>query len=82
MNTIERLGEIQRQIEGNDPDLTTLSIGRFSYFPSDGEWERDGKGIGRNKHIKKLRFGNNLGVDLRYHNVSRGEFEAFCTGVA
>ena len=67
----------RRKIEGNDPDLTELNMG--NYLPPDGDWERDGKGVGRNTHIKKLRFGSNL-VD--YVQVRREQFESFCEGLA
>lgn len=71
------LHEIQCQIESNDPDLTKLTIGGGNYRPYDGNWERDGEGIGRNTQINKLVLGNGL-----HDNVSRDQFEAFCEGMA
>ena len=78
----------RRQIESDDPDLTKLTIGDQNdyqlslgegnyYYPHDGDWGRDGKGIGRNTHIKELCFGCGL-----HDNVSRDQFEAFCEGMA
>ena len=74
-----RLHNIRRQIESNDPKLNKLTISDVglsdSYHPHDGDWERDGNGIGSNEHIKELWFG-------RTQNVIREKFEAFCRGIA
>jgi hypothetical protein len=50
------------------------------YYPPDGDWERDGKGIGRNTHIKELWFGDNLPGLPRL--ATRDDIEAFCGGLA
>ena len=73
----------RRQIESNDPDLIKLTINTYNhnYIPYDGDWARDGKGIGRNEHIKELHFGFNLGIVARRHG-GRDNFEAFCAGLA
>ena len=71
---------MRRQFESNYPKLDKLTIGTNVrcnlYLPHDGDWERDGKSIGKNTNIKHLGFGS-----LREH-VSRDEFEAFCKGLA
>ena len=76
-----RLHNIRRQIESNDPKLNKLTISDVglsgSYHPHDGDWERDGNGIGSNEHIKELWFGN-----LDHTHVIREKFEAFCRGIA
>ena len=84
MNNIDSQNEIRRQIESNDPELDKLTIGHnpyrpqsWDYLPPDGDWERDGRGIGNNEHIKELRFER----DLPGH-LSRDKFEAFCRGFA
>ena len=69
--------ELRRKIEDNDPDLTELIMG--NYLPPDGDWERAGKGIGRNTHIKELCFGSNIVDDVQ---VRREQFESFCEGLA
>ena len=56
MNITDRQKKTRRQIKSNDPDLTNLTIEKDNYLPHDGDWERDGKGIGRNEHIKELCF--------------------------
>ena len=76
----------RQQIELNDPALTKLIIipfhycsgGRDAYASPDGDWGRDGKGVGRNAHIKELIFS----TDLRIQNVSRDDINAFCRGLA
>mgnify|MGYP000216674586 CR=1 FL=1 len=63
----------RRQIESNDPQLKKLWIGRLHYRPTDEDWERGGKAVGENTHIKELR----LDYDNDASNV-----EAFCGGLA
>ena len=66
------------QIENNDPELKKLTIGPSNYLPPDGDWERVGQGIGRNEHIKELRFGERFIEDATH----RAEFKSFCEGLA
>ena len=79
---IERLKKIRRRIEENDPKLVKLAIyiGESytecdMYRPHDGDWERDGKSVGRSIHIKELVLGD-------HDSVSRHEYEVFCEGMA
>ena len=74
---IDRQKDTRRQIESNDPELGKLTIDYYNYYPHDGNWERDGLGIGRNTHIKELHFASHL-----HSVVDRGQFEAFCRGLA
>ena len=74
---IDRQKDTRRQIESNDPELGKLTIDYYNYYPHDGDWGRDGLGIGRNERIKELSFGYYLPGRVR-----RDEFEAFCTGLA
>ena len=67
------------RIESNDPELNKLTISPHSYHPLDGDWERDGRSIGRNEHIKELCFANNLAQN---NYVSRDDILAFCGGIA
>ena len=46
--------EMRLQIESNDPSLTELNIGGYSYTPRDGNWESLGAAIGRNTHLIEL----------------------------
>lgn len=94
MNKMRRQSlQTRHQIEIDDPELDKLVIGRVprfadnthwpftnwkNYHPHDGDWERDGEGVGRNTHIKELSFGNGL----NNFGGSRVEFEAFCRGFA
>lgn len=47
----------------DDPEIDKLTIGWNSsrwvdgYRPHDGDWERDGKAIGKNTKIRGLTFG-------------------------
>ena len=51
----------RRQIVNNDPELRRLFVGgRHGYNPPDGDWERDGKGIGKNTHIKEIDFSRDM----------------------
>ena len=68
---------MRRQIEGNDPELNTLYIDKYNYLPPDGDWERDGKSIGRNDHIRELRFGEYEGI-----NMGEDDFVAFYAGLS
>jgi hypothetical protein len=47
------------------------------YVPLDGDWERDGKGIGNNTHIKELYVGSDV-VD----RSNADGFETFSRGLA
>ena len=75
--------KLRQRIESNDPNLTKLTIDTRSidylpnYLPHDGDWARDGEGIGRNEHIKELCFGSGMASA-----VGRTDFEAFCSGLA
>lgn len=84
--TVDERKQIRRQFEGNDPELTTLTIGYETsryvfrgkyYFPPDGNWERDGITIGRNTQITQL----NIESDI-FRCANRDEFEAFCHGIS
>ena len=68
--------KIRGQIESNDAGLVELTVSQANYYPLDGDWERDGKGIGRNTHIKELYFGTSF-LD---NAPQRAEFESFCEG--
>ena len=70
----QRNESTRRQIESNDPQLKKLWIGsRHFYRPTDEDWERGGKAVGENTHIKELR--------LNYDNDA-SNVEAFCGGIA
>ena len=75
----KRREDTRRQIESNDPDLTKLTIDTYqnNYLPHDGDWARDGKGIGRNEYIKELCFDSGMASA-----IDRTDFEAFCAGLA
>ena len=64
MNITDRQKKARRQIESNDPDLTNLTINKNNYRPHDGDWERDGQGIGNNEHMKELSLGGLASSDL------------------
>mmetsp|Transcript_3533 Transcript_3533/g.7806 ORF Transcript_3533/g.7806 Transcript_3533/m.7806 type:complete len:570 (-) Transcript_3533:85-1794(-) len=49
---------VRYKFEHDDPNLIKLKIGVQDYFPDphDIDWERDGKSIGRNTHVRELSF--------------------------
>ena len=69
----------RQQIESNDSKLDRLVMGNaaLGYVPLDRDWERDGKGIGKNTHIKQLFLGSDV-ID----RSNADAFEAFCRGLA
>lgn len=75
------LKETRRQIESNDPRLGRLFVGQSAanYYPHDGDWGRDGRGIGENEHIKELLLSSDLGS---LASLRQDDFRAFCDGIA
>jgi hypothetical protein len=46
--------EVRRQIEDDDPNLTSLSVGDYDFQLSDGDWAGLGRAIGRNTHLNEI----------------------------
>ena len=68
--------KVIRQIESYDPNLVKLKIEHRSYFPHDNDWQRDGKSIGRNTHLKELDFFYSC------DEVTKEDIEKFLRGVS
>ena len=71
-------GKLLRQIESDDPDLVKLKIGHADeYFPDD----RFGKAIGKNSHLKELRFLGLAATPFRRERVTKEDFDKFFRGL-
>lgn len=51
------LDKVMRKIEGNDPTFTVLEVGSTNegyLLPPDNNWDRFGRAIGNNSHLKEM----------------------------
>ena len=76
--------ELRRRIENNDPSLDKLAISTFryddfgqqTYLPAtDDDWKRDGVAVGKNTHIKRIKFKLPSWLE-------KDAFRIFCEGMA
>ena len=57
--------EVMRKIEGNDPFFTTLEVGSSDegyHLPPGDDWDRFGRAIGNNTHLKELSLHDSDGA--------------------
>ena len=57
--------EVMRKIEGNDPTFTTLEVGSSDegyHLPPGDDWDRFGRAIGNNTHLKELSLHDSDGA--------------------
>lgn len=82
-----KIKHIRRRLENNDPRVVKLTISKgCSYEPPDGDWERDGRSVGANTHLKTLLINGDTNEHVHGEDIDRDELhnniKTFLRGVA